>query len=56
MATSKVQESAVLAPTGQAPSTPHNAASPPSKRDLSTWWRNFTKAKKDEEKGERILL
>lgn len=31
--------------------TPQNVAAPPSKRDLTSWWKNFKKnAKKEEEK------
>ncbi|KAI4114540.1 MAG: hypothetical protein LQ345_004692 [Seirophora villosa] len=34
-----------------APVTPQNVAAPPSKRDLTSWWKNFKKnAKKEEEK------
>ena len=46
-------------PPAQAPFLPatpvaqHNAVSPPSKRDLTSWWKNFKKnAKREEEKGE----
>ncbi|KAL8825322.1 MAG: hypothetical protein Q9170_007839 [Blastenia crenularia] len=35
----------------QAPLTPQNVATPPSKRDLTSWWKNFKKnSKKEEEK------
>lgn len=35
------------------PVTPHNAATPPSKRDLTSWWKTFKKnSKKEEEKAE----
>ncbi|KAK2793016.1 hypothetical protein FQN52_002164 [Onygenales sp. PD_12] len=34
----------------QPPSIPHGASSPPSKRDLTSWWKQFVqKSKKDEE-------
>lgn len=41
-------------PPAQQPtsSTPQNAASAPSRRDLATWWKTFKKnAKKEEDKG-----
>ena len=35
--------------------TPQNAATPPSKRDLTSWWKNFKKnTKKEEEKAEVV--
>lgn len=46
-------QAAFLPPT---PSGQQNAASPPSKRDLTSWWKNFKKnAKKEEEKGEWVV-
>ncbi|KAL8867458.1 MAG: hypothetical protein Q9174_005654 [Haloplaca sp. 1 TL-2023] len=37
------------------PVTPQNAATPPSKRDLTSWWKNFKKnTKKEEEKAEVV--
>ena len=36
-----------------APVTPQNVTSPPSKRDLTSWWKNFKKnSKKEDEKPE----
>lgn len=36
------------------PVTPQNAATPPSRRDLRSWWKNFKgNAKKEDEKPER---
>lgn len=36
-----------------APITPQNMATPPSKRDLTSWWKTFKKnARKEEEKPE----
>ena len=53
MATNNVQASAVAAPQQAMPSTPQNATSPPSKRDLASWWKTFKKnARREEEKGE----
>ena len=37
------------------PVTPQNVATPPSKRDLTSWWKNFKKnTKKEEEKVEAV--
>ncbi|KAL9632587.1 MAG: hypothetical protein Q9164_005228 [Protoblastenia rupestris] len=36
-------------PQAQPPSPSHNAASPPSKRDLASWWNGFKKKTKKEE-------
>ena len=52
MAASNVQTSAVAVAPRPTQPTQQNAASPPSKRDLASWWKNFKKARKDEEKGE----
>ena len=53
MATNNVQASAVAAPQQAMPSTSQNATSPPSKRDLASWWKTFKKnARREEEKGE----
>ena len=52
MAASNVQASAVAVAPRPTQPTQQNAASPPSKRDLASWWKNFKKARKDEEKGE----
>ena len=52
MAASNVQASAIAVAPRPTQSTQQNAASPPTKRDLASWWKNFKKARKDEEKGE----
>ncbi len=38
--------------------TVSQATSPPSKRDLTSWWKTFNKKskKEEEEKGERLFL
>ena len=57
MTTNNVQASAGAAPLQQIPSTSQNAASPPSKRDLASWWKTFKKnARREEEKGEITIL
>lgn len=57
MSTNNLQASAVPAPQRQMPSTSQNAASPPSKRDLASWWKTFKKnARREEEKGELMSL
>lgn len=57
MATNNDQASAVNAPQQQIPSTSQNAVSPPSKRDLASWWKTFKKnARREEEKGEFAIL
>jgi hypothetical protein len=39
------------------PSHASHPASPPSKRDLTSWWKNFKKnPKKEEEKGGQTML
>ena len=56
MTTNNVQALAVGAPQQQVSSTPQNAASPPSKRDLASWWKTFKKnARREEEKGELTI-
>ena len=56
MTTNNVQALAVGAPQQQMPSTSQNAASPPSKRDLASWWKTFKKnARREEEKGELTI-
>lgn len=49
MATNNVQAPAVPPPQLQMPSTSQNAASPPSKRDLASWWKTFKKNTRREE-------
>lgn len=57
MAANNVPASAVAAPQQQIPSATQNAASPPSKRDLASWWKTFKKnARREEEKGELAVL
>ena len=57
MATNNVQAPAVPPPQLQMPSTSQNAASPPSKRDLASWWKTFKKnTRREEDKGERAIL
>ncbi|KAF6240473.1 hypothetical protein HO173_001141 [Letharia columbiana] len=51
MAANNVPASAVAAPQQQIPFATQNAASPPSKRDLASWWKTFKKnARREEEK------
>ena len=57
MTTNNIQAPAGAAPQQQIPSTSQNAASPPSKRDLASWWKTFKKnARREEEKGEITIL
>ena len=57
MATNNVQASAVAALQQAMPSASQSATSPPSKRDLASWWKTFKKnARREEEKGEIAIL
>jgi hypothetical protein len=61
MATEKLHSAAAPQPVQQQPhrgvpiSTANTAASPPSKRELASWWKKFRKtAEKNEENGEQL--
>ena len=57
MAANNVQASDLAAPQQAMPSTSQNATSPPSKRDLASWWKTFKKnARREEDKGEIVNL